>query len=85
MQLAADLLVKTHKEIVIYAKKLQEMGAENVFLGWDAWEYSLYGNRRRLDEDEYKFLIEQNESSNSLPKFMYLLTFQNMKSDIWLD
>lgn len=52
------------------------MGFDNIFLGWDSSEYKKYGNRMRMDEDDYKKIIEEYEKSDS-SKFMYLLSYQN--------
>lgn len=59
------------------AKAYPAIGFDNVSLGWEYSEYKQYGNRIRLDDDEYQYLIEKYEDSDITPKIMYLLTYQN--------
>ena len=54
-----------------------ELGFDNSLLGWETSEYNFNGNRPRLDEDDYSFIIEQYEKMGSMSRFMYCLTYQN--------
>lgn len=53
-------------------------GFDNVYLGRENFSYyNSYGNRKWLDEDNYKDLIDHYDIDSEAPQFMYLLTFQN--------
>ena len=54
-----------------------DMGFDHVRLGRDAFKFAQSGNRSWLDWDNYTDMIELYEACGDMPRFMYLLTFQN--------
>ena len=56
----------------------RELGFQNLILGEENFKYKNYnGNRKWLDSDNYKDVIETLERCEDRPAFIYLLTFQN--------
>ena len=54
-----------------------ELGFDTVVLGTEPFVIQNYGHRIRLDAGVYRSLIEQYESMEEGPRFLYLLTYQN--------
>ena len=55
-----------------------QLGFDHVLLGKDAFHYvNTCGNRRWLDSDNYRDLLDQYEAADNAPRFLYLLTYQN--------
>ena len=68
------------KDATNYARNRSypDLGFDNTILGESAFRYfSKNGNRRWLDSDNYRDLLEQYEACGESPRFMYMLTYQN--------
>lgn len=55
-----------------------ELGFDQVILGQENFKYfSINGNRECLDSDNFKDMLDQYDLCENIPRFVYLLTFQN--------